>query len=913
MSDCMQLIRLLGHPFGEQLADKEKEEMDKFLVQHAQGYDFSHGETGEMFGLAFKLLVQERFLLQPKQEHQQPRDHRLRVLQCMRVLMRDASHRSFFVDAGGVHVLVSLVSELAQQHFSPSLGDFASEMLVETLSILKRFGSLPSLSSTSRDAGEMKLQRALVALLSTREALVLQCVLVAIYQLVQLEEQMHAIGQLGAAETLLCILTDYEPSFKVLAADLIEVLINERTFYQDLLLHDGVAVMLSLLHSDDSCLPLPLLRSLERLTAQPECAKDIRQLGGINMLLSLISSQSSPQVVVATCAVLTVLALDGEAALQIRKANGVFVLGQLLLHERAGGDGGTEEEPLAKDPLPTGNNSGAASLHADAPVCSSHSAAAHPAPSSQACPESQPKGLLRAGDPIGVVNGASGEVGAYPDEAAVLVTRATSDETSLAAHVFRTLRFIFSTERNRKIFRRLFPPDLFAQFIDIGHFVRELDCYIPLALQLSKLSAEARAKVQEALDDINVVKGSSRHYIKDYAVVELLGKGAFGSVYHVKKDSGETSYAMKELPMEAISALNPETDAAGQEATASSLKREVQILSNLHHPHIIRYYESFQQDSTFYIVMELVEGATLLDHLNSLAEKAESMPEQRVWSIFTQVSLALQYMHREQHVVHRDLTPSNILISVDDIVKVADFGLAKQRLGTNSAMESVVGTVLYQCPELIQHESYGEKADIWSLGCVLYQMAMLKPPFEGGNPLAVARKIVEGTFPPLRETASALLSEVVSRLLCVQPELRPDIDEVARLVSPILMAELGRVSKAEHTLRAEVLIEREWRQRHEREASRNKEAVHRLFARQQLSCSGRSSTRETREASAVWRSRDHGRSPMLSISPSRIREIHDPCSRILNQLHKILFISQLPPSMGGELSAERQVPTWNGL
>ena len=122
------------------------------------------------------------------------------------------------------------------------------------------------------------------------------------------------------------------------------------------------------------------------------------------------------------------------------------------------------------------------------------------------------------------------------------------------------------------------------------------------------------------------------------------------------------------------------------------------------------------------------------------------------------------------------------------------------------------------------------------------------------------------------------------------------------------MAELGRVSKSEHTFRAEVHIERDWRQRHEREASRNKEAVHRLFARQQLSgCSGRGSTRESRETSPLWRSRDNGRSPMLSISPSRIREIHDPCSRILNQLHKILFISQLPPSMEGELSGERQV------
>ena len=219
--------------------------------------------------------------------------------------------------------LISMFSELQQEHFAHEHAEFASEMLVETLSILKRFAALPSLAASGGAAAEeMKLQRALVALLSTREALVLQCVLVAIYQLVQNEEQMHAIGQLGGAEIILCILTDYEVSFKVLAADLIDILMGERTFLQDLVLHDGVAVLLSLLHSDDAYLPLPLLRSLERLAGQPDCARDIRQLGGINMLISLLGTNqgscASAQTIVPICSVLTALALDGEAALQAR-------------------------------------------------------------------------------------------------------------------------------------------------------------------------------------------------------------------------------------------------------------------------------------------------------------------------------------------------------------------------------------------------------------------------------------------------------------------------------------------------------------------------------------------------------------------------------------------------------------------
>lgn len=130
-------------------------------------------------------------------------------------------------------------------------------------------------------------------------------------------------------------------------------------------------------------------------------------------------------------------------------------------------------------------------------------------------------------------------------------------------------------------------------------------------------------------------------YVKDYAVQELLGKGAFGCVYQAKKDSGEALFAMKELPLDMVSVYG---EGSGEEPrdpdgeqSATLLEREVQILSTLQHPNIIRYYDSFQQGDSFYIVMELVEGATLLDHLNSLSEKRQSMAEPRIWQLFTQV------------------------------------------------------------------------------------------------------------------------------------------------------------------------------------------------------------------------------------------------------------------------------------
>jgi NIMA (never in mitosis gene a)-related kinase 10 len=118
-----------------------------------------------------------------------------------------------------------------------------------------------------------------------------------------------------------------------------------------------------------------------------------------------------------------------------------------------------------------------------------------------------------------------------------------------------------------------------------------------------------------------------------------------------------------------------------------------------------------------------------------------------VWSILSQLTAALRYLHCEKRVMHRDLAPSNILIDGDFNIKLADFGLAK-KWGTQSAsvMKSFVGTILYSCPEIVQSQAYSEKADIWSLGCIIYELITFTQPFSAGNPLTVAKKIVDGDY-----------------------------------------------------------------------------------------------------------------------------------------------------------------------
>ena len=96
-----------------------------------------------------------------------------------------------------------------------------------------------------------------------------------------------------------------------------------------------------------------------------------------------------------------------------------------------------------------------------------------------------------------------------------------------------------------------------------------------------------------------------------------------------------------------------------------------------------------------YIVMELVEGAPLIEHINSLQEKGQRFTEDRLWSIFSQLVLGLRYIHKEKRIVHRDLSPSNLMLGESDHLTITDFGLAKQKHREFSVMQSVVGTMPY--------------------------------------------------------------------------------------------------------------------------------------------------------------------------------------------------------------------------
>jgi serine/threonine protein kinase len=207
------------------------------------------------------------------------------------------------------------------------------------------------------------------------------------------------------------------------------------------------------------------------------------------------------------------------------------------------------------------------------------------------------------------------------------------------------------------------------------------------------------------------------------------------------------------------------------------LVSEVNILRELNHPNIVRYYDRIvdRKEATVYIIMEHCSGGDVGAKLRKNKKSKEYITEDIVWKIFSQVMSALAECHNRKggKVLHRDIKPANIFIDAQNSIKVGDFGLSRQMNEESEFAKTHVGTPYYMSPEQIQEAQYNEKSDIWSAGCLLYEMAALRPPFEAANHFTLAVKIQEGRFDRLPMRYSEDLQNLVVWMLRLNPDQRP--------------------------------------------------------------------------------------------------------------------------------------------
>lgn len=186
---------------------------------------------------------------------------------------------------------------------------------------------------------------------------------------------------------------------------------------------------------------------------------------------------------------------------------------------------------------------------------------------------------------------------------------------------------------------------------------------------------------------------------------------------------------------------------------------EVNILRELNHPHIVRYYDRVidKPNAKIYIIMEYCEKGDLAQIIRGCKKSQEHIQEDVIWKILYQITLGLHHCHRRSEggltgsgmppkILHRDLKPGNIFLDSHSNVKIGDFGLARVMNGESQFAYTHVGTPYYMSPEQINDSKYNEQSDIWSLGCIIYEVAALRPPFQAQNHLSLAMKIKAGTF-----------------------------------------------------------------------------------------------------------------------------------------------------------------------
>ena len=211
-----------------------------------------------------------------------------------------------------------------------------------------------------------------------------------------------------------------------------------------------------------------------------------------------------------------------------------------------------------------------------------------------------------------------------------------------------------------------------------------------------------------------------------YELLEKIGEGGMAEVYKARCKILNRIVAIKVLKNEFIE----------DEEFLMKFKNEAQAAASLNHPNIVNVYDVGQEDNVSYIVMEYIEGENLKD----LIKKEGKMPEKRALKIIKQIAMALSEAHSKK-IIHRDIKPHNIMVTKDNLVKVADFGIAKA--ATSSTITTVgdaIGSVHYFSPEQARGGYMDERSDIYSLGIVLYELLFGTLPFNGDTPVNIALK-----------------------------------------------------------------------------------------------------------------------------------------------------------------------------
>eukprot|EP00796_Vickermania_ingenoplastis_P003396 gene3396-biopygen2123 len=253
---------------------------------------------------------------------------------------------------------------------------------------------------------------------------------------------------------------------------------------------------------------------------------------------------------------------------------------------------------------------------------------------------------------------------------------------------------------------------------------------------------------------------------------KLIGTGSYGEAWLVERPSDGGVFVAKSMD---LGKMTPKDK--------SYAYSEIKCLASCNHPNIIQYIEDHEENDHLLIVMEFADSGDLDRQIkNRAADSFRYFQEHEALFLFLQLCLSVDHIHSHS-MLHRDIKGANILLTSTGLIKLGDFGFSHQYDDTVSGVvaNTFCGTPYYLAPELWNNQRYSKKADVWSLGVLLYEILALKRPFVANNMKGLMNKVLSGEYDPLPEVYSQDFRDVVRKILTCDPNERPSVHDIFRI------------------------------------------------------------------------------------------------------------------------------------
>ena len=259
----------------------------------------------------------------------------------------------------------------------------------------------------------------------------------------------------------------------------------------------------------------------------------------------------------------------------------------------------------------------------------------------------------------------------------------------------------------------------------------------------------------------------------DFQIISKLGEGAYSTVFKVKRIIDNEIYALKKVKLMNLSEKEKE----------NSLN-EVRILASVKSNFVVSYKEAFfdEKDNTLCIVMEFADRGDLYQKIVAHKKSAKFFEESDIWRIFIQLVKGLKALH-DLKILHRDMKSANVFLFSNGCAKLGDLNVSK--VARRGLGYTQTGTPYYASPEVWKDKPYDHKSDVWSLGCVLYEMITLRPPFRAKDMEGLFNKVCKGQYSRIPDRFSEDLFKIVQYLLQVNSIQRPSCEQI--LQHPIIL------------------------------------------------------------------------------------------------------------------------------